>query len=51
VRLRRWLVPIASATAYTQAEPISMAPLIRELLANYAATGLQPAYCQRWGKP
>ena len=40
--VRRRLVPTASVTAPV-AEP-GMAPLMRELLADYAATGLPPAY-------
>ena len=40
--VRRQLVPKASVTAPV-AQP-GMAPLMRELLADYAATGLPPAY-------
>ena len=40
--VRRQLVPTASVTAPV-AKP-GMAPLMRELLADYAATGLPPAY-------
>lgn len=40
--VRRRLVPTASVTAPV-AQP-GMAPLMRELLADYAATGLPPAY-------
>lgn len=40
--VRRRLAPTASVTAPV-AEP-GMAPLMRELLADYAATGLPPAY-------
>ena len=34
----------ASASAPVPVEPTGMAPLLRELLADYAATGLPPAY-------
>jgi hypothetical protein len=40
--VRRRLTPAAAVTMPT--EPAGMAPLLRELLADYAATGLPPAY-------
>jgi putative transposase len=40
--VRRRLAPAAGAPV--PAEPAGMAPLLRELLADYAATGLPPAY-------
>jgi hypothetical protein len=48
-RVRRRL---ASATTATTAppEPAGMAPLLRELLADYAATGLPPAYLPKDAK-
>jgi putative transposase len=39
--VRRRLTP---ATTTVPLEPAGMAPLLRELLADYAATGLRPAY-------
>jgi putative transposase len=39
---RRRLAQVATPTVPT--EPAGMAPLLRELLADYAATGLPPAY-------
>lgn len=42
-RVRRRLAPAATTTA-APPEPAGMAPLLRELLADYAATGLPPAY-------
>lgn len=40
--VRRRLAPTSAMAA--PAEPAGMAPLLRELLADYAATGLPPAY-------
>ncbi|OEZ63875.1 MULTISPECIES: DDE-type integrase/transposase/recombinase [unclassified Duganella] len=40
--VRRRLAP--AATASGPIEPVGMAPLLREQLADYAATGLPPAY-------
>jgi hypothetical protein len=40
--VRRRLTPAAAVAA--PVEPAGMAPLLREQLADYAATGLPPAY-------
>jgi hypothetical protein len=44
-RRRRALVDPSVATAPEPApEPVGIAPLLRQLMAEYAATGLPPAY-------
>lgn len=45
--VRRRLAP---STTTAPAEPAGMAPLLRELLADYAATGLPPAYLPKDNK-
>ena len=41
---RRRLSPVANATELCAVPPSGIAPLLRQLLAEYAATGLPPAY-------
>ena len=41
---RRTLLPIRSENPDTPASPGGIAPLLRQLMADYAATGLPPAY-------
>jgi putative transposase len=42
--VRRPLVPPATAAARHATQPTGIAPLLRQLMADYAATGLPPAY-------
>ena len=46
--LRRRLISLdetaSAASAPSEAEPSGLAPLLRKLMADYAATGLPPAY-------
>src|SRR5262249_52021433 len=42
--LRRPLAPPAPPTADSTAQPAGIAPLLRQLMTDYAATGLPPAY-------
>jgi transposase InsO family protein len=45
-RRRRSLAPVA-ATADAQPPAVGVAPLLRQLMADYAATGLPPAYLRK----
>jgi putative transposase len=42
--IRRPLAPPSPPTAQIAAQPAGIAPLLRQLMADYAATGLPPAY-------
>jgi len=42
--IRRPLAPASSPAAEITAQPAGIAPLLRQLMADYAATGLPPAY-------
>jgi transposase InsO family protein len=42
--IRRTLVPLVELPASPPAEPPGIAPLLKQLMAEYAATGLPPAY-------
>ncbi|HLX06223.1 MAG TPA: DDE-type integrase/transposase/recombinase [Thermoanaerobaculia bacterium] len=42
--VRRPLAPPSQPTAEIAAQPAGIAPLLRQLMADYAATGLPPAY-------
>lgn len=46
--LRRRLDPLANPTLDTPAPRSEIAPLLRKLMADYAATGLPPAYLPKY---
>jgi hypothetical protein len=48
---RRRLPPAAPAGRELPTTPATIAPLLRQLLADYAATGLPPAYLPRPDTP